>query len=303
MEIAFNQRFGIVEGPPKVDTFPDSARNGLMYIFEKLIKENLIQNTENKQEAWAAIYIEMLRTSKSSYEIIDPRILPIDLVDSKLHSLKWNEVYTLCERVYLNLINEYKVYDGYHEEWIVRVSYDDAKNEYEREINNLLSEENLPYIFGDGEFSRPGRPQTQKSINRAASVLSRIELRKVRDHFNKAIEFFSSPTNVDYQNSVKESLISLEMAAEILSGEKVSKDFTREMQKLGGTEDDKIPSPIITSMIKIFAYRGTAEGVVHGVSEGLRVSSNEAELILSLVASYITYLVSFFDNNKDKTPF
>ncbi len=93
------------------------------------------------------------------------------------------------------------------------------------------------------------------------------------------------------------------MAAEILSGEKVSKDFTREMLKLGGTEDDKIPSPIITSMIKIFAYRGTAEGVAHGVSEGLRVSSNEAELILSLVASYITYLVSFFDNNKDKTPF
>ena len=93
------------------------------------------------------------------------------------------------------------------------------------------------------------------------------------------------------------------MAAEILSGEKISKDFTREMQKLGGIEYDKIPSPIIGAMIKIFAYRGTAEGVAHGITKGLRVSSTEAELVLSIVAAFITYLVSFFDGLKDEPPF
>lgn len=75
------------------------------------------------------------------------------------------------------------------------------------------------------------------------------------------------------------------------------------MQKLGGIEYDKIPSPIIGAMIKIFAYRGTAEGVAHGITKGLRVSSTEAELVLSIVAAFITYLVSFFDGLKDEPPF
>ncbi len=303
MEISFNQRFGINTQSVKADIFPDTARNGLMYIFEKLVKKCLIQNNPNSNEGWASIYRETLRTAKTNYEEIDSKTCTAVNVDYQVTNLKWNEVYILCERVFKNLLSDNKYYNDYTNEWVINIELKEAQDEYTREINNLLSEENLPFIFEEGVFVRPGKAQTQKNINKAASVLIKQELKKTREHFNKALEFFSSPDKPDYKNAVKESLCSLELAAEIVSGLKISKDFSKEVLKISGVEINQIPSPIIGSMIKIFAYRGTGDGVAHGTSEGLRVTIYEAELVLSIVAAFITYLVTYFDSIKEDIPF
>ena len=56
-------------------------------------------------------------------------------------------------------------------------------------------------------------------------------------------------------------------------------------------------------MIKLHGYRGSGRGVAHAALEGNRVSEIDAELVLSLTAAYITYLVDLFPDSEDEIPF
>ena len=56
-------------------------------------------------------------------------------------------------------------------------------------------------------------------------------------------------------------------------------------------------------IIKLHAYRGSGQGVAHAALAGTKVSELEAELVLSLVASYITYLTDLLLRPEDENPF
>lgn len=273
-----------------------STRVGLVYILQQFVEQKMIENCVEEKYAWAALIRELMRVSKTGYEAPNLESSNGELFFSKLQNLRWNDVYVLIERIYARLLTDQKdwTYDGNTSYTVVELS--EVRSSFTKEINNLLSEEAIPYTFEDGLFQRPGRPQTQKNLNRAFAILSRPELKKVRSQFTKAFNFYSSLDKPDYGNSIKESLCSLELAAEILSGEKISKDFSREILRFSGTGDDKIPSALIGAMIKLFAYRGTAEGAVHGIDVAQRAEKSEAELIMSTTAAFITYLVEFFDS-------
>ena len=297
---SFNQRVGL-ESTPVEDDFPQSARNGLMYILQQFIDDDFIK-TRHLSSSLHAIYLELLRTGKSDFLSIDKNI---DIGDCHklLGEMPWDKVYVFCERVYDNLLIEKSSYDSYNEESHLDMPLEQVKALFESELNNLCSEENLGYRFQEGQFYKPGRPQTQKNIIKANTVLADHRLHRVKVHYNKACRFFNERINPDYQNSVKEALCALESAAEIMSGKKVSKDFSREISKLSGPDTDKLPPPVVQAMIKIFGYRGTGEGVSHGNTDGLQVSRFEAELILSIVGAFVTYLVDFYNNLEPDIPF
>ncbi len=214
--------------------------------------------------------------------------------------MRWDLVFTFCERLYAKLLREVGFWDD--REWAIRETLASVKSDFSEEMNTILSEENISFIFEEGEFRRTGRPQTHKSIARANSILSDPKLEPVRLHYLKAIKYFEAKTP-DYPNVVKEAICALELAIEIVTGKKVSKDFSREMTQLAGNDPDQIPSPIIQALIKLYAYRGGAEGVSHGTVQGFRVTQYEAELLLSMVAAQITYIVDYFDSLQPEVPF
>ena len=298
----FNQRFGIVPNNNSEKTFPPEARSTLMFILENHIRKNVINNNNDEIDGWAQIYRELLRVSKQPFQEVNDRNITAALVNQLLLKIQWNEVFCLCERIYKKITNQLQ-YNSYDQELVEIASVEDTKNRFEYDINDLLAEHNLPYNFVNGVFIKPGHLQTQKNINRSAAVLNRAELRKVREHFNKAIEYFTIENKLDYNNSIKESLCALELTAETMSGKKVSKDFNKEIQQFSGIGEDKIPPLLIAVMIKLFAYRGGADGVAHGLTEGYRVSENECELVISTTAALITYLIDFFTSQKENIPF
>ena len=302
MNQSFNQRFGIADGKSKENEFPEKARIALMYVLEQFVHNHTINNNDEPSEGWQTIYREMLRVSRNEYTIIDRNFFDPMYVNRMLLGLEWNEVFVFCERIYSYLLSSHEYY-GINHELTGIIEVQTIREEFTKEINNILSEENMPYLFDNGIFIRPGKIQTQKNINRVTAVLARPELNKVKYHFNKAYSFFSSLEKPDFENVVKEALCSLEITFDIKSGTRVSRDFSKEILKLSGSESDKIPTPISGAMVKIFGYRGSAEGVAHGIAKGLRVTSNEAELILSLVASFITYIVAFYDSLESDIPF
>lgn len=272
--------------------FPHDARIALIYIFKDLFDKGFINSISET-------ILELNRLGRFTNEDIEPieGNGVIDQLSGRIFKLEWYKVCSFCERVYSKCLTG--VADSFSGTY---VEFQEVQDYFQDELNLLIEEENLAFSFVNGKFHRKGRAQTQKAIERTGTVLSSPRMTIVKRHFNKARKFFDIIPNPDLENCVKEALCALEACIEILTDEDASKDFKNVIRKLTGNDLGKIPSPIGEGMIKIHSYRGSGQGVSHASINGYRVAVDEAELILSLVASYITYLVNIFPV-EDDTPF
>jgi len=219
--------------------------------------------------------------------------------------MEWYRLYGFIERVYdrlLSAVETPKDQEYPDEDWIEVISLREIRQEFSDEIELWLSEENLAYSFVDGQFQRRGRAITQKSAERVGSVLGAQNLVEVRRHYNKARHFFDLLPEPDTTNCIKEALCSLEACIEVMSGLSASDNFTKAIKQLQGNDAKQIPPAIAESMIKLFAYRGSGQGVAHAALTGSKVSEFEAEVVLNLTASFITYIVDLL-HQEEEIPF
>lgn len=280
----FPKRFVFQDEKLIDNDFPQKARIALGYVFSDLKLKWYLVN-ENQ------VFLELNRTgrltSRELGDIDQNQESFINQFMTKLNKLTWYQVYYFCERAYEKLLCDVEANFSY-------TSIEEVRNYYTKEINKIILEENLSYYMNNGVFERRSHIQTQKSLEKAGSVLSDPRLNKVKIHFNKAKKFFDARPQADLENCVKDALCALEASIEILTSKKASNDFEKSIKQLEGNKSRQIPSPIAQSMIKLHSYRGSAQGVAHAALDGNKLGPEEAELVLSLTADFITYLVSSF---------
>jgi hypothetical protein len=294
--VPFKQRFGFDQLKPIDNDFPETAKIALAHLLVKFNQEKIV----NKDD----IYSELLRTSRfiGDSQKLGSQTSFFNIVIEIFRNMKWWQIYTICERIYDNNLRA-TGYNEYDNNWIEVLSSQDVKTLFTKEINNILAEESLAYDFYNGRFQRRGRAQTQINFQRVGSVLSNPLLVDIRNHYNKARRFFDVRPEPDKENCVKESLCALEACLETIIGKPASKDFEKVVRQLQGNDIKQIPSPTVEGIIKLHAYRGSGQGVAHAALQGNRVSILEAELVLNLVASYITYLVDLLLSQELDVPF
>ncbi len=270
---------------------PESARIGLISILSRLVQKTYISD-------WDILASEALHTWRRLRNEFTDSAEAICTLGVK--ALAWDKFYVFCERVYRILEAPSRYENG---EIVATGTLTEAQRYYADEINELLAEENLAYEFVEGVFQRRGRPQTQKSLQRVSSVLADSRYTQVRNHYNKAVQFFNERPNADVQNCVKEAVCALEAFVEIIFGKKAAKGFDEVIRSKQGNSIGQIAPTIADGIIKLRAFRGNAQGVAHAALEGGYVGPVEAELVLSLVASYITYLNDTFLSHEHEAPF
>jgi hypothetical protein len=285
-EPIFTQRFGLAPSQMIDDDFPASALPALYWILRDLVERDYVPgwNSVTKELGWVA------RKTGINFS-----------VEETLTELHWTKVYIFCERVYSKILREKGQWSG--GEWIEQASLAQVQEHYQQALNELLAEESIAYEFRDGKFYRPGRHQTQKSLAQGFKVLALPELSSAAAHFRKANAFFSSVLDPDYPNAVKEAVSALESTLKALFPEFASKDFNNILAKLRGTREGQIPPTIVKGMQALYEFRGAATNVAHGGADGGIVSPEVAELVLSLAASYIVFLVNFRDSQGEEIPF
>lgn len=276
---------------PVDNDFPNRAKIALGYVIVDLQEKGYLVGEKD-------ILLELNRIGRlTSADIGSEGKGFINRVASRLQLLEWDQVYLFCERTYENLLNPAGEFlDGWY------ISIDEVRQYFEKEVNQILDEENLLFNFENGRFHRKGHAQTQRAFEQVGRWLPDERLLQVKHHYNKARYFFNLLPKSDTANCVKEALCALEACIEILTGKPASKDFNKIIKNLMGNDPEQIPPPIAESMLKIHAYRGSGQGVSHAALQGNRVEQAEAELTLSLVASYVTYLVSLY-LREDEIPF
>lgn len=283
----FTQRFGLLPSQMVDDDFPKSAIPALYWILSDLVGKGYVSGWDEvkKEFGWVA------RVTVVSVSDLEPT----------LRGLHWTKVFIFCERVHSRLLKEKGRW--LNEEWVEEASLTQVQQYYQETLNELLAEENIAYEFRDGKFYRPGRHQTQKSLAQGFKVLALPELSAAAGHFRKANAFFSSALDPDYPNAVKEAVSALESALKALFPGFASKEFNNTLVKLRGTREGQIPPTIVKGMQALYEFRGAATDVAHGGADGGIVSPEVAELVLSLAASYIVFLVNFRDSQGEEIPF
>ncbi len=294
--VPFNQRFGTgLPDRPVDNEVPESARIGLIGILAKLVRKHCIYS-------WESLDQEALHTARRLQQDIDPTLNHEDTCILIVKELQWDKFYIFCERVY-RILERPGYYDHDAQDFVYTGTLTEAQQYYTDEINELLAEENLAYEFVEGMFQRRGRPQTRKNLQRVSAVLSNPNYKQARNHYNKAIKFFNERPMPDVENCVKEAACTLEAFVETLFGKKAGKGFDEVIRSKQGNNEGQIPPTIGESIIKLRAFRGNAKGVAHAATGGGFVGDVEAELVLSLVAAYITYLHDRFPPQEEQVPF
>jgi hypothetical protein len=294
--IPFAQRFGAVNPKAPIDRdVPETARVGLIGILEGLIGSQYVAG-------WQPLAAEALHTSRKLRDQLDENLSDREVCVATIREMSWDRFYTFCERAYRRL-QAISVYDPDTECSYETQSLEEAQAFYGNELNELLAEENLAYEFHEGFLQRRGRPQTQKALRRAGAILADARYRDVRIHYNKALGFFNRRPKPDEENCVKEAVCALEASVETLFGGKASKDFDGAIRSRQGNDEGQIPPTIADGLVKLRAFRGAARGVAHAALEGGPVGTADTELVLSLVAAYVTYLNDKFPVQEEELPF
>jgi hypothetical protein len=292
----FSQRAGMSLPKPIDNCFPDKARIGLANILSDLMKNGFGE----EENVMAELYRSGRFIPGDIY--IDTQMTKVKMISQFLSEMEWVQVYTFCERVYSKVLQA-GYYDDSHGGWVGVDNIADAREYYSNEINNLLNEENLGFQFINGQFQRRGRAQTQKSIQRMGLVLSDPKLAQARTHFNKAQKLFEQKPDPDLENCIKEAICAFEACVLTLTKNKASTDFIKVLRQLSGNGNQQIPAPLTDMMGKLYAYRGSGQGVAHAAPDGNKVTALEAELVLNLVASFITYLYDVLSEPDEDIPF
>lgn len=194
--------------------FPETARVGLLHLLMELLEKQFIAG-------WIPLARELRRIA---------RLSPVDYDNSKASSIQqakrdaeaalidlaWDKVYDFCERLHHHLSQEVGYYNHNYDGYEVTTSKAEVQTYVEDELQRLFTEEELAFEFAEGLVRRRGRKHTVDQTTRAQVVLGDPRLANARRHYDKAMQFFRSPSKPDYENCVKEAVCAVEAAGKVL---------------------------------------------------------------------------------------
>jgi hypothetical protein len=279
--------------------FPISARIGLLHLLFVLYERDYIGG-------WATVARELQRigriapvqyngSSVSSNEKIQ------HYVEQLVLDLPWDKALDFCERLYSYLAKEVTAWNDDQAELIHPKS--DVQKFIAENLQLLFVEEELAFEFSDGVVRRQGRRHTVDLASRAQTVLGDSRLNGARKHYEKAMNFFRSPTKPDYENCVKEAVCAVEAAGKALFPNAKAATLGDLSKWLKTTREIVVPNALTKVIDGIYGYRSGGEGVGHGGAIGGAATSEVAELILAVCASLVIFLVDVCNSQDPDVPF
>jgi len=162
------------------------------------------------------------------------------------------------------------------------------KNEYIKSISNVFKNENVNYKIINNKITDIVNEQQINSIEETLNN----PYKEVSGHYAKAIEQLYSVK--DFDNSIKESISSVESMCQILTQN--SKATLGDALKL---LKDKIHPALKSAFEKLYGYTSDANGIRHanGLGEG-DSTFEEAKYMLISCSAFVNYLKENFKEGK-----
>lgn len=162
------------------------------------------------------------------------------------------------------------------------------KNEYIKSISNVFKNENVNYKIINNKITDIVNEQQINSIEETLNN----PYKEVSAHYAKAIEQLYSVK--DFDNSIKESILSVESMCQILTQNSKATlgDALKQLK-------DKIHPALKSAFEKLYGYTSDANGIRHanGLGEG-DSTFEEAKYMLVSCSAFVNYLKENFEEGK-----
>lgn len=192
-------------------------------------------------------------------------------IEDNFLKLAWNEVYDFLEFIFNNL-------DNYQRKLFVI------------ECNKALERENSAYRFVGAHIAPITSEVEILSLENA--IFS--PYKEVSGHIDKALALYSSKTNPDYQNSIKESISAVEALAKI-----ISKD-DKSLGKLLDRKEFNLHPALCGGLKQIYGYASDASGIRHSAVVGGEQADAAEALFMMVVCSASVHLIMQRNDKRKK---
>ena len=172
----------------------------------------------------------------------------------------------------------YRVYDVV--EAIAGAAQDSDK--FETELNAYFVENGIGWKLVTGKIEVRGAEVFEQSVKQAESVLQASGFSTARSELHEALGDLSRRPTPDVTGAIQHSMAALECVARVACADE--KATLGEIMK---RYRDLIPKPLDEAVTKIWGF--ASENARH-IAEGREPSFEEAELVVGMVASVVTYL-------------
>ncbi len=192
-------------------------------------------------------------------------------IQSLINGCDWFKVYDLIEVLYASFAQSDEDSDG------------DNAGVFAREINDFFTDEGIGWQIADGKIVTRGTEAFETVVTEAASALATAERPTAAKHLHEALQDLSRRPEPDLPGAAYHAMGSLECVVRDLTG-----DPKATLGKILERRPGLLPKPLDTALSQVWGY---ASNEARHVLEGRDISREEAELLVGLSATVITYLL------------
>jgi hypothetical protein len=186
-------------------------------------------------------------------------------VNDDLHGMEWYQVYDVIE----SLADVFEAPEQYEE--------------YESFMNSGFRRLGIGWQLKDGIVQTRGDEAFEENLNVAQEKLEEIRFAIAQKELKEAIMDLSKRPEPDLRSTIHHSIGALESVAREITGDR--KKTLGEILKL---RRDIVPKPLDEGLLKIWGY---ASEFARHVREDRDIERKEAQLILGISSTIITYLI------------
>ena len=204
---------------------------------------------------------------------------PANKIYKNENAEKLHKYVVQCEGIW------YRIYDFI--EKYLRLTDSEKTQRLTLEFNRILEEEVAPYRILNGLVV----PIIGKSELNSISETIDLEYESVSKHMTKALELYSDRQKPDYENSVKESISSVEAMCSIITGTSGgTATLGNTLKKLKECGINIHPA-MENAFKQLYGYTSDSGGIRHGSIEFVNVASEDAKYMLVSCSAFVNYLI------------
>ncbi len=185
-------------------------------------------------------------------------------VNELIESCAWFKVYDVAEALYHSF----------------ELHFPDRAQTFQDRLNQYFRENGIGWEMADGQILYRGSETFTETIREAADVLENTGRRVAANEIHEALQDISRRPSPDVTGAIQHAIAALECTARGVTGEP-NLTLGRLVPRLGLTP------PLDTAVEKLWGY--ASERARH-IREGQEVTTDEAELVVSVACAVCTFL-------------
>ena len=201
-----------------------------------------------------------------------------DEVQYLMYQCEWFKVYDIIEAIHARLLKK----EGEERGFTSEVYGKDESARYADAINAFFIEKGFGWQLQDGKLVTRGTAAFETAVNTAVSELQESGRPTAASRIQEALNDLSRRPDADLAGAISHAIAALECVAGDITGDSSATlgDYLKRHPDLFGS--------LKKALEGIWGYASN-EGARHG-KEGVEPAREEAELVVSVAASVVTYL-------------